>query len=432
MKENKKEKVNFLVSEQPVVKGSEEKGFNRERLKKPLVFGIMGILFAACLYLIFGGDSEKETKEALSFGINDAVPQASDDVLPTDKGKAYEQEMLREKEQQKREALMTLSDYWQSDSTAIDTAVNNANGGQHVPLKPVQTANPVLGSYRNMQRSLGTFYGQDNSQDVLRKENEKLKAELEEKARPDNRESDRLQLIEKSYQMAAKYFPGTVGESASAREKAENGAEKTGDYIMVTPQRNSVVSSLRRGDEIVMAQQSFTDTQTTEEHANGQPESRRPANSIRACIHQGVKLTGEGTVQLRLLQAAEFGSVSLPIGFLLTANAKFQTSRLQLQVVSIEHEGSIYPVNLTVYDLDGQKGLNLPYATEVTAVNSTLANMGNTAGGSFTINRNAGQQITSDAARGLIQGVSGYFSKKVKPQKASLNAGYQLFLVSKK
>jgi conjugative transposon TraM protein len=102
-----------------------------------------------------------------------------------------------------------------------------------------------------------------------------------------------------------------------------------------------------------------------------------------------------------------------------------------LQVVSVEVEGKIVPVNLSVYDLDGQKGLNLPYAPEVTAVNGTLANMGNSAGGGITVNRSAGQQLTSDAARGLIQGVSGYFSKKVKPQKATLRAGYQLFLVSK-
>ena len=135
---------------------------------------------------------------------------------------------------------------------------------------------------------------------------------------------------------------------------------------------------------------------------------------------------------MRLVQDARIGETTLPSGFILSAVAKFQQNRLQLQVVSIEVDGSILPVNLTVYDLDGQQGLNVPYAPEVSAVNGTLANMGNTAGSSFTINRSAGQQLVADASRGVIQGVSGYFSKKVRAQKVTLKAGHQVYLVSKK
>jgi hypothetical protein len=35
--------------------------------------------------------------------------------MPDDKGKAYEQEMLERKEQEKRNALTTLSDYWNTE-----------------------------------------------------------------------------------------------------------------------------------------------------------------------------------------------------------------------------------------------------------------------------------------------------------------------------
>jgi len=429
MKENKQEKDRSLESGQPAGDGNRSR-MNREKLKKPLVFAVMAILFIACLYLIFGGDSEKENTEAVTIGINDAVPQATEDTLPSDKGKAYEQEILREKERAKREALMTLSDYWHADTTASATKEPDLMEEAHDAPTEGRAANPALGSYRNMQRSLSSFYRENPEQETLRKENERLREQLGQESQPRNGTLDRLQLMEKSYQMAAKYFPGTAGSKDSI---GKNGKEvENHNYLEVLPAKQSVVSRLVQNFPDSLALQKLALAAQSNFHTAGKPAPMvQPANSLRACVHQSVKITGEGSVQLRLLQPARLGGATLPAGFIVTATAKFQTSRLQLQVVSLEVNGRIVPVDLSAYDLDGQKGLNLPYAPEVTAVNGTLANMGNAAGGGFTINRNAGQQLTSDATRGLLQGISGYFSKMVKPQKANLNAGYQVFLVSK-
>jgi conjugative transposon TraM protein len=431
MKEDKKKKVSFLVSEGSVPTDADNKGLTKERLKKPLVFAVMGIIFASCLYLIFGGGDNDTAKDAISKGINDAVPQASGNGLPEDKGKAYEEEIRREKDQQKREALMTLSDYWHPDSlpTPKETAHTGQEQSEAIPTSE-KDINPALGSYRTMQHSLGRFYQQKPAQEALRRENEKLKEQLQQQT-PQGKNLDRLQLMEKSYQMAAKYFPGAAKAGDTSKTATAKKAEEA-PFLEVLPEKKTVVSSLRQKAADSMALMRFAQgnyrTFTTAGETAGE---LIVANSIRACIHDNQKITGEGSVQIRLLQAARLGGVTLRKGYIVTASAKFQTSRLQLQVVSVEVEGKIVPVNLSVYDLDGQKGLNLPYAPEVTAVNGTLANMGNSAGGGITVNRSAGQQLTSDAARGLIQGVSGYFSKKVKPQKATLRAGYQLFLVSK-
>ena len=428
MKESKQAKNRFLDSGQPAGEGNHNR-ISKEKLKKPLVFSVMAILFIACLYLIFGGDSEQKNTEAVAIGINDAVPQATEDALPADKGKAYKQEMLREKEKAKREALMTLSDYWQADSTASATKQPDPEEAPDIPMQS-RRANPALGSYQNMQRSLSSFYRENPEQEALRKENEKLREQLGQQSQSRNGSLDRLQLMEKSYQMAAKYFPGTGGSKDSIGKKAEE--KENRNYMEVLPGKKAVVSRLvQHVPDSLALQKAARATQSNFYSAGKADAMVQPANSLRACVHQTVKITGEGTVQLRLLQPARLGGATLPAGYIVTATAKFQTSRLQLQVVSLETEGRIIPVDLSAYDLDGQKGLNLPYAPEVTAVNGTLANMGNAAGGSFTINRNAGQQLTSDATRGLLQGISGYFSKRVKPQKANLNAGYQVFLVSK-
>jgi len=434
MKENEKKKAAVQVTEGTPVANTPENGSatNKERLKKPLIFSVMGLIFIGCLYLIFGRDGGKNAKEAIDIGINAAVPQASGDGLPTDKGKAYEQEMLEEKERQKRASLMTLSDYWQSDSTRQDDDTVTGLSEKAQETKPARDANPALNSYKTMQHSLGNFYQKDNAREALKSENERLKAQLEaNQVSQGQKPDDRLALMEKSYQMAAKYFPGATKalDTVNTRPKTE---KQEDDFVTVLPDAKTVVSQLYRKvpDSLLLVhlangeQQVFTT-------AGDQQDVSLPPNSIRACIHQTLRLVGEGSVQLRLLQDVRIGKAVLPSGHILTAATTFQGNRLQMQVVSVEIDGSIVPVNLTVYDLDGQKGLNLPYSAEVTAVNGTLANMGNTGGTSFTLNRSAGQQLTSDMTRGLIQGVSGYFSKKVTAQKATLKQGYQLFLVSK-
>ena len=79
-----------------------------QKLKKPLIFGLMGIVFLGCMYLIFKPSSEK--KEIEKIGLNDVVPQATGTGMPDDKGKAYEEEMLESKNQEKKDDLTSLSD----------------------------------------------------------------------------------------------------------------------------------------------------------------------------------------------------------------------------------------------------------------------------------------------------------------------------------
>ena len=98
MKENEK-RVSILIEEGDQNKASnltEDKKNAIERFKKPLIFGLMGIVFMGCLYLIFKPSADK--KEMENIGLNDAVPQSSEEGMQGDKQKAYEQDMLEQKE----------------------------------------------------------------------------------------------------------------------------------------------------------------------------------------------------------------------------------------------------------------------------------------------------------------------------------------------
>lgn len=397
-----------------------------ERLKKPLIFTLMGAVFVGCMYLIFSPASDGN--EAVGkVGINDAVPQATDAGLQPDKQKAYEQELLEKKEQEKRSSLQTLSDYWNSDSTSQEIVTEPKNEAQ----SNQQNDGNALNSYRNVQSTLGSFYKNDSENEALRKELEEMKVELSQKDKesPDPMKSQ-LALMEKSYEMAAKYFPGgadtvTKRDSTSTMEKES--------FVAFRHERKNVVSTLARGtgaspvhaDAPLENQQAFH---------NGVKQQKAPEvrNGIRACVHENQNISGEGNVKLRLLETAHAANMTIPKGAILTASAKFQAGRLQLKITSIEQQGNIIPVEILVYDLDGQLGLNVPIVPEAGAANEIAANMSQTAGTNMMLTRSAGQQIAADLSRGVVQGVSGYFSKKVRVQKVELKAGHQIFLVSKK
>ncbi|OYD40983.1 conjugative transposon protein TraM [Sphingobacterium cellulitidis] len=412
----------------------------QEKLKKPLIFGLMAIVFTGCMYLIFKPSEDKKALENL--GLNDAVPQATGAGMPDDKGKAYEQEMLQNKEQEKRNALATLSDYWNTedkdefiDESYSDEEESYGNGYR----SSGRNNNPGLNSYRNMQNTLGSFYEEDNSEAIeLRKQVDDLKEQLAEKDVPKVATvDDQLALMEKSYQMAAKYLPsGTNTENTAVVPTGNStvkGSNQKEHFVSFTSVKKNTVSALYREPTDSAFLEDWSESRNRGFYTAGSVEQVvQPKNSIKACVHNAQTVIGETGVRLRLLEAAQTPERTIPKGTVVTANAKFQGGRLQLKIMSVELDGNIIPVDITIYDLDGQQGLYVPYSPEMNALTEMAGNMSQTGGTSLMLSQNAGQQIAADLSRGVVQGISGYFSKKVRTPKVTLKAGHQVFLVSKK
>ncbi|MFN3664566.1 MAG: conjugative transposon protein TraM [Sediminibacterium sp.] len=415
---------------------------NKEKLKKPLIFGLMAIVFVGCMYLIFKPSKDKKAVE--NIGLNDAVPQATGAGMPDDKSKAYEQEMLERKEQEKRNALATLSDYWNTedkeeptDEQFLEDEENNGfgSGGRNAG----RSGNPALNSYRNTQSALSSFYHDDNAETMeLRRQVDELKAKLSEKdVPPVATVDDQLKLMEKSYEMAAKYLPqnantGNAAPTGGATTGAA-GANQKEQFVSFTPTRKNIVSALYREPSDSAFAADWSQTKNRGFYTAGSTEEVvQPKNSIKACVHEAQTVVGETGVRLRLLEPAKTPQRTIPKGTIATANAKFQNGRLQLKITSVELEGNIIPVDITIYDLDGQQGLYVPYSPEMNALTEMAGNMSQTGGTSVMLTQNAGQQVAADLSRGVVQGISGYFAKKVRTPKVTLKAGYQVFLVSKK
>jgi len=425
MKENKKSAS--LLTEEAGHNGSsfltDEKKGALEQLKKTLIFSLMGIVCIGCMYLIFKPSGDKKKIEII--GLNDSVPQASASALQADKQKAYEQELLEQKQQQKHDALTALSDYWNEDASSSK---------QVEPDEAEEPSSPALNSYRSAQNTLSSFYQQDNGETKeLRRQLEELKQELAQKDIPPAATvDDQLELMEKSYQMAAKYLPS--GSSAVKPEKntpeVKEETEKK-NFLPLLPAKKSRVSSLYRP----VSDSTFPVTWNSDNRFNSigsAPQIFQQKNSVMACVHQSQTIIGEAYVSLRLLEPAQISDRTIMAGAMVTAIASIQAGRLQLKVSSIEQEGLIIPVEIIIYDLDGQQGIPVPYSAESIALNEMAGNMSQQSGTSLMMTQSAGQQMAADLGRGLVQGISGYFSKKVRTPKVTLKAGHKVFLVSKK
>ncbi|MFC6095425.1 conjugative transposon protein TraM [Flavobacterium qiangtangense] len=439
MKENEK-KASVLVKEAGTsgahpLPDAEKSGM--ERLKKPAIFVLMGSVFLGCLYLIFNPAPDPEAIE--NIGLNGAVPQASEAGMQADKQKAYEQEMLEQKNQEKRSALTTLSDYWNESSSSSkkqDTLAGQKDQSMGHDNNPESSDHPALSSYRSSQSALGSFYKDDNNETrELRRQLDELQEKLAANDVPKSATvDDQLALMEKSYQMAAKYLPNGTHTNGAATEKSGTAASKQNDYFAAfAPAEKNAVSALYRepSDSAFLADWSADRNRNFYTSGYGR-QTAQPKNSVKACIQETQTLIGETGVRLRLLEPAQTPGRTIPQGTLLTAIAKFQSGRLQLKVTSLELDGNIIPVDIIIYDLDGQQGLHVPYSPEINALAEMAGNMSQTSGTSLMLTQSAGQQAAADLSRGVVQGISGYFSKKVKTPKVTLKAGHQVFLVSKK
>lgn len=443
MKENQNDKIRFLVKDNDSKDGmnaTQDGEQNKiDKLKKPLIFALMGVVFFGCMYLIFKPSSDKKAVEDI--GLNDAVPQASDAGLQSDKQKAYEQEMLEQKMQEKRNSLLSLSDYWSEDSITdpkADQLDEDYEDGYAYGGGTRRNSNPTLNSYRHAQSTLTSFYdNSDYETQELRKQIEELKEQLAEKdVPPVTTMEDQLALMEKSYEMASRYLPQNPTQTNSANSMeaivpANNVSQKE-HFVAFTPVRKTTVSALHREPTDSAFLVNVNEIRNHGFYTAGVSQQViQPKNSIKAVVQETQIVTGESGVRLRLLETAQTPVRSIPAGTVLTANAKFQGGRLQLKVTSIEYEGNIIPVDITVYDVDGQQGLNVPYSPEMNALSEIASNMSQTSGTSIMMTRSAGQQMAGDLSRGVVQGVSGYFSKKVRTPKVTVKAGHQIFLVSK-
>ena len=445
----------------------------RQNVKKYLVFAAMGLIFLGCMYLIFSPSSKEKENTVTTFGFNSDIPMPSGGGMIDDKREAYQQEQMQQRQDARMRSLQDFTALLGSGNTEKTDeialfpdaapvpapAAPRTGGGSNVPQSRAQT--PIQTSaqaYHDLNRTLGNFYEkppevlrEDPEKEQLREELEVLKMQMGETTNRKNVMEEQLELMEKSFQMAAKYMPGsssgamgTVGTVATdgAMGTNDNATELVPETTRNVSGKTTVATVDRVREQTVsilapeMSNAEFIATYSKPRNMGfltaTSDANAGIKNTVSACIHADQTIMDGQNVRLRLLEPMQAGNIVIPRNSRLTGTAKIQGERLGITLNSLEYEGIIIPVELRVYDLDGQSGIYIPNMAELSAAKEIIANMGTSAGTSITLADDAGKQFAADMGRNAIQGVSQFTAKKLREVKVHLRDGYRVYLIANK
>ena len=413
----------------------------RQQRKKMLVY----LLFLGCLWLIFAPSSEDREKARQGQGFNTDMPLPEDSKIIGDKAKAYEQLQLENRQKERRGMVGDLSAFWnegnrdESDTVSDDYRLTQTEPSEKSADKQQAGIRTSAAAYERLNTSLGTFYEppkEDREKEELRERIDELEAMLmAQEGKPSSME-EQVALLEKSYELAAKYQNGKGNAGQTAQPEGMETSAKADERSMkaepVSGVRPAVVSALPQP----MTDSAFIADYAGERNygfhtAIGTAEAPEK-NPIAACVQGAQTVTDGQTVKLRLLEPMRMSGRVIPRNTHLVGAARLQGERLGIGITSLEHGGSIIPVELEVYDSDGQAGIFIPGSMEIDAAKEIGANMGSSLGSSINISTDAGAQLASDLGRGAIQGISQYISKRMRTIKVHLKSGYRVLLYQEK
>lgn len=425
----------------------------RQRRKKFVIYPLMFLLFAGSMWLIFAPSEKEEEKQAKGF--NTEVPDPMAAELIGDKKKAYEKEMMEEKEQERNRAMQSLSSMFgemtggqpaqSSEELALKTNAPERDNGFAPHTAASQAGfHASASAYQDINRTLGSFY-ETPREDPEKEELRARLAELEnrmssEQQSPAITVNDQMALLEKSYQLAAKYMPSGSGQPSSSMTSASDGETASERKAVATTRNEKAVAFpvAPVSEQVVSAlAQPMSDSTFRSEYVKERNFLFQTAigtapltdrNTISACVHNNQTVMEGQTVRFRLLEPMLVSGREIPRNALVVGTAKVQGERLAVVISSLEYRGNIIPVELTVYDTDGQAGIFIPGSMERSAAKEIAAGMGTSVGSSVNISTDAGAQLAADLGKGLIQGTSQYFAKKMRTVKVYLKAGYKVLL----
>ena len=375
-----------------------------QRLKrqKMIVLPAMVLVFIGAMWLIFAPSSGKE-QEPGTGGYNIEMPDADKENrrIIGDKAKAYEQGAMEERQENRSRAMQQLGDLFDRETAEADNGsdFDLANpGGTEEAVKPTpKTIQSSAAAYRDLNATLGNFYEQpknDNAEmDELLERIATLESELESGKERSSTMDEQVALMEKSYELAAKYMGGQNGTQAAAGQTAEPSPVQKAGKNTAKPVRqvtHQVVSSLGQPVSNAEFVASFSQERNRSFNTAVGVTTVSDRNTIPACVYGAQSVTDGQAVADRII----------PRNAVVVGAAKIQGERLGIEITSLEHDGTIIPVELEVYDTDGQPGIFIPNSMEMNAVREVAANMGGSLGSSINISTNAGAQLASDLGKG--------------------------------
>ena len=365
------------------------------RMKYLVAFPAMFLTTGIILWLIF--DSFGDGAATTTNGFNQNMPEPDAQEITADKRDAYAAQ---------KDTVRVTTD----TIPHVDSIPQSAEEPEPDMVEASDQA------YQQVQASLQDFYiPEDNSAAQVAELQARIdELEAQNAMAHQSQQPNEMELMEQSYKLAAQYLgTGNGGQKAVIVDEPEEDRK----VMPVNQVNRNVVSSLSASTDNTRSFSTAVGTKLT-----------NFKNTISACVATDQSVTDGQSVRLRTLEPMWIGNSLLPKNTNIVGVARLQSERLEIKIESIEALGCIMEVDLSVYDSDGQEGINIPNSMESDALHEIGANMGSTMGSSINLTTNAGAQLASDVGKGLINGVSQYLNKKLRTVKVHLKSGYKIML----
>jgi conjugative transposon TraM protein len=154
-----------------------------------------------------------------------------------------------------------------------------------------------------------------------------------------------------------------------------------------------------------------------------EPVTANIDNAIKAVVHQEQTLVTGSTIKLRLTADIYVAGTLIPKDNFIYGTVSVNGERLLVDIASIRLNSSLFPVKLSVYDLDGQAGIYIPGSiSRNVAKQSVSQDIQGLSLGSLD------PSLGAQAASAGIQAAKTLLGRKARLVQVSVKAGYQILL----
>ncbi len=199
---------------------------NRQEIRKYLVFAGMFLLFTSCMWWIFAPSAKDRQEKEKNAGFNTELPDPRGAGIEADKITAYEQADMKRRQEEKMRTLedfSAMADGHKADEPGypvveIESAPEYPNGGtsgrNSGSYRRSSSFSPSHSAYNDINTTLGSFYEtpkEDPEKEALKAEVEQLRQAAAVQQPAQMTYGEQVALLEKSYELAAKYTSGGGG-----------------------------------------------------------------------------------------------------------------------------------------------------------------------------------------------------------------------------
>jgi len=159
----------------------------------------------------------------------------------------------------------------------------------------------------------------------------------------------------------------------------------------------------------------------------GETVDEEVQNAVEAAIHETQSIVNGSIVKIRLASDVFINGVLIPKNSFVFGTASLKGERLEIKISTIRYQNSIFPVELSVFDIDGIKGIYIPGTINRDVAKASADRSMQGIGLAW-----ASDSWGAQAAGMGVEAAKTLLSKKVKLIKVAVKAGYKVLLYDEK